>query len=171
MKHLIGARVRFIQDPLKTGTIVGPVTLSPLGGQRQPVRWDRTGTVTDWAPVFLVAEDTHYADISELAICASGLVYVKCLNDFFQLEGVWPMSEDGKQPEGTKQYELTQYGDPPKTLGHIAFDAYGTCRHWLDVRGGPMPQWDDVRPEIRAAWEVAAAAVVMALPPTNESVG
>lgn len=46
-----------------------------------------------------------------------------------------------------------------KSLGQIAFEAYGDNRSWKDWRGQPMPQWVDVREEIRKAWEVAAEAV------------
>ncbi len=50
---------------------------------------------------------------------------------------------------------------PDKTLGQIAFEAYGDNREWKDWRGQPMPQWGDVRQEIRDAWEVAASAVTL----------
>lgn len=46
-----------------------------------------------------------------------------------------------------------------KTLGEIAFNAYGDNREWKDWRGAPMPMWKEVREDIRAAWEVAAHAV------------
>lgn len=46
-----------------------------------------------------------------------------------------------------------------KSLGQIAFEAYGDNREWKDWRGGPMPQWADIKEEIAAAWEVAAQAV------------
>ena len=46
-----------------------------------------------------------------------------------------------------------------KTLGQIAFEAYGDNREWKDWRGQPMPQWNEVKEGIREAWEVAAEAV------------
>lgn len=46
-----------------------------------------------------------------------------------------------------------------KTLGQIAFEAYGDNRGWKDYRGQPMPQWNKIREEIRYAWEVAAEEV------------
>jgi hypothetical protein len=49
-----------------------------------------------------------------------------------------------------------------KSLGQIAFEAYGDNREWKDWRGQPMPQWGDVREEIRVAWQVAAEAAVKA---------
>lgn len=49
-----------------------------------------------------------------------------------------------------------------KSLGQIAFEAYGDNREWKDWRGQPMPQWDAVREEIRVAWQVAAEASVKA---------
>lgn len=46
-----------------------------------------------------------------------------------------------------------------RTLGQLAFDAYSTARGWKDVRGGPIPTWDELDPAIRDAWELAAATV------------
>lgn len=46
-----------------------------------------------------------------------------------------------------------------KSLGQVAFEAYGDNREWKDWRGQPMPQWNEVREDIRTAWEVAASAV------------
>lgn len=46
-----------------------------------------------------------------------------------------------------------------KTLGQIAFEAYGENRKWQDWRGNPMPLWSEVQPGIRGAWETAAEAV------------
>ena len=50
-----------------------------------------------------------------------------------------------------------------RTLGQIAFEAYGDNRAWKDWRGLPMPAWSEVRPEIRSAWDVAASAVAYAV--------
>lgn len=47
-----------------------------------------------------------------------------------------------------------------KTLGQIAFEAYGDNREWRDWRGNAMPQWSEIREDIQEAWEVAAQAVV-----------
>lgn len=58
----------------------------------------------------------------------------------------------------------------PKSLGQIAFDAYGDNRAWKDHRGSPMPPWEVVRPEIREAWEVAANAVRSELQGTGGAV-
>ena len=50
-----------------------------------------------------------------------------------------------------------------KSLGQIAFEAYGDNREWKDWRGNTMPQWNEVGSHIRIAWEAAAWAVEKAL--------
>lgn len=52
--------------------------------------------------------------------------------------------------------------DDTKSLGQIAFEAYGDFRTWRDWGGNAMPPWSEVRQGIREAWEVAARAVVEA---------
>lgn len=52
--------------------------------------------------------------------------------------------------------------DSTKSLGQIAFEAYGDFREWKDYRGNPMPQWSEVMQGIREAWQVAASAAVEA---------
>lgn len=44
-----------------------------------------------------------------------------------------------------------------KTLGEIAYEAYGTQRGWTP--GSMAPLWVDALPEIRDGWHAAAAAV------------
>lgn len=55
-----------------------------------------------------------------------------------------------------------------RTLGQLAFDAYSTARGWKDVRNGPIPTWDELLPEIRSAWQVAADAVVEEVKQTTQ---
>lgn len=49
--------------------------------------------------------------------------------------------------------------DPKKTVGQIAYEAYGESRMWLTVAGTPMPRWCDQKPEISEAWQAAGRAV------------
>jgi hypothetical protein len=48
--------------------------------------------------------------------------------------------------------------EAPKTLGQIAYEAYGAARDWKTVSGGGMPEWHDQRPDLQLAWEAGAAA-------------
>lgn len=46
------------------------------------------------------------------------------------------------------------------SLGQVAYEAY--CNHtgWKSaISGAPLPQWKDVKPDIKAAWESAGQAV------------
>lgn len=46
-----------------------------------------------------------------------------------------------------------------KTPGQIAYEAYCETTGWKSaISGAPLPQWAEVKPEIVAAWENAAAA-------------
>lgn len=47
-----------------------------------------------------------------------------------------------------------------KTLGQIAYEAYCTSASWRSlVSGAPLPPWDEVRPDVKSAWDAAAHAV------------
>lgn len=47
-----------------------------------------------------------------------------------------------------------------KTLGQIAYEGYAANSDWKSLASGAdLPQWADTKPEIREAWEAAAAAV------------
>lgn len=51
-------------------------------------------------------------------------------------------------------------------LGRVAYEAYCGNTGWKSlVSGAALPQWDDLKPEIRAAWEVAAEAVKRCVAP------
>jgi hypothetical protein len=47
-----------------------------------------------------------------------------------------------------------------KTPGQIGYDAYGDHAKWAAWDGRPMPRWDEVRPDIKEKWEVAAKAIL-----------
>lgn len=49
------------------------------------------------------------------------------------------------------------------TLGEIAYRAYGESREWCTANGGTMPSWSEQRPELRAAWDIAAHSVAGAI--------
>lgn len=46
-----------------------------------------------------------------------------------------------------------------KTLGEIAYDAYGKTTDYKNFMGNPMPTWGDLPPKIKEAWENAALKV------------
>lgn len=49
--------------------------------------------------------------------------------------------------------------DQIKTPGQLAYEAYCETTEWKSaVTGAPLPQWDQVKPEIVKAWENAAVA-------------
>lgn len=48
------------------------------------------------------------------------------------------------------------------TNGQIAFEAYNKSRGGLNFQGNKTPDWFDLPVEIRAAWEIAAGAVLSA---------
>ena len=50
-----------------------------------------------------------------------------------------------------------------KSLGQLAYEAYGRKRGWTVVGGGKMPAWEDQTPELRAAWQAGAEAVSSAV--------
>lgn len=67
----IGDRVRMVQTDDSTGTITGPVKVGvgADGGDRIPVKWDRTGKVTEYSPGFLRPIATRAADDPDEVIC------------------------------------------------------------------------------------------------------
>jgi hypothetical protein len=44
-------------------------------------------------------------------------------------------------------------------LGRIGYEAYGDHAEWKAFDGRPMPRWDDLRPDIKEKWAVAAKAI------------
>lgn len=50
-----------------------------------------------------------------------------------------------------------------RTLGQVAYEAYGDERGWTTVPGGPMPAWPDQDEAIQRAWQAAAEAVKAAV--------
>lgn len=49
-----------------------------------------------------------------------------------------------------------------RSLGQIAFEAYGDSVGWEAYDGTAIPEWKVVRPHIKRAWEAAAKAAVRA---------
>ncbi|MFE5369238.1 hypothetical protein [Streptomyces mirabilis] len=47
----------------------------------------------------------------------------------------------------------------PTELGQLAYKAYGGAVNNRNHQGLPLPEWDDLGPQITTAWEVAAEAV------------
>lgn len=50
----------------------------------------------------------------------------------------------------------------PVIIGKIAYDAYSSERGWKSFNGDPLPQWDQVKPDIQVAWAAAAEASIEA---------
>jgi hypothetical protein len=48
-----------------------------------------------------------------------------------------------------------------KSLGQIAYDAYGEHQAWVVYDGKQMPSWPSVRKDIQDAWQAAAKAVAV----------
>lgn len=49
---------------------------------------------------------------------------------------------------------------PVKTLGQVAYEAYAAHTNWKSLASGAaLPQWDETKPEIRAAWDASAVAI------------
>jgi hypothetical protein len=91
-------------------------------------------------------------------------------------QGSVHQDQDGKKP-GTwhwMDYQVQQHqagtsvhASPPapaadgKTSGQVAYEAYCETTNWKSLATGmQLPQWQDQRPEISAAWEAAATAVL-----------
>ena len=47
-----------------------------------------------------------------------------------------------------------------KTLGQIAYESYRNAQNGKAYNGQPIPDWKDVRDDIKQAWNRAAATVV-----------
>jgi hypothetical protein len=50
-----------------------------------------------------------------------------------------------------------------KSLGQIAYDAYGEHLGWITFAGAQMVSWQSQRPDIKAAWEQAGRSVAIAV--------
>ena len=47
-----------------------------------------------------------------------------------------------------------------KPIEQIAYEAYCAHTEWKSlITGAPLPPWEEVKPEIKAAWRAAAIAV------------
>lgn len=57
----------------------------------------------------------------------------------------------------------------PESRGHIAYTAYGRSTGFRNFQGNPMPNWDDLTPQIRDAW-INAARVIWELATTGTAV-
>lgn len=44
-------------------------------------------------------------------------------------------------------------------LGQVAYEAYCATRGWKSFNNEPLPQWNDVRQDIKDGWMTAARAV------------
>lgn len=47
-------------------------------------------------------------------------------------------------------------------LGKANYDAYCATRDWKSYDAKPLPQWPDVKPDIKAGWIAGAQAVLAA---------
>jgi hypothetical protein len=49
---------------------------------------------------------------------------------------------------------------PKPSLGQVGYEAYADAQQWKNYQGLPIPAWEQVRSDIKAAWEVGAEAVI-----------
>lgn len=49
-----------------------------------------------------------------------------------------------------------------ETFARIGYEAYGAHADWKAYDGKPMPKWDELRPDIKEKWAVAAEAIAKA---------
>jgi len=47
-----------------------------------------------------------------------------------------------------------------KSLGQTAYEAYCHSRDWKSFNGEKLPEWLDVIPEIKVAWEYSATTTI-----------
>jgi hypothetical protein len=48
-------------------------------------------------------------------------------------------------------------------LAKVAYEAYAEHQEWKNYQGNPIPQWEEVREDIKSAWRVAVQAVLQTL--------
>lgn len=53
-----------------------------------------------------------------------------------------------------------------EALARTGYEAYGAHADWKAYNGQPMPRWDELRPDIKEKWGVAAEAIVNAAAPS-----
>lgn len=47
-----------------------------------------------------------------------------------------------------------------RKLARQGYEAYARHQDWRAYNGSPVPQWDNVREDIKVAWEYATMAIV-----------
>lgn len=58
-----------------------------------------------------------------------------------------------------------------KTFGQVAYEAYCAATGWKSaVSGDQLPEWKDVRPAIKTAWEAAGDQVLIRATPASRVV-
>lgn len=45
-------------------------------------------------------------------------------------------------------------------LAQVAYEAYAEHQGWKNYQGNPIPQWDEVREDIKQAWQAAVDAIL-----------
>ena len=45
-------------------------------------------------------------------------------------------------------------------LAQVAYEKYAQHQSWKNYQGNPIPQWDEVRADIKQAWYVAVKHVI-----------
>lgn len=48
----------------------------------------------------------------------------------------------------------------PEVPARVAYHAYGSVTDWKNYQGNPMPEFDNLPPKIREAWEAFASRVL-----------
>jgi hypothetical protein len=52
------------------------------------------------------------------------------------------------------------FPDDKPELGEIAYNAYCDAVGWVSVHGDPLPKWEQQKPDLQEAWQLAAKAVI-----------
>lgn len=47
-----------------------------------------------------------------------------------------------------------------KSMGEIAYDAYGKTTEYKNFMENPMPKWEELPDKIKEAWDNAASAIM-----------
>lgn len=45
-------------------------------------------------------------------------------------------------------------------LAQIAYEVYAEHQNWKNFAGNPIPQWAEVRPDIKRAWHVVVQTIL-----------
>jgi hypothetical protein len=68
--------------------------------------------------------------------------------------------------DGAPAFRCKLRGMDREAVARVGYEAYGAHADWKAYDGRPMPRWDELRPDIKEKWGVAAEAIVTAVAPS-----